>query len=407
LSALNKLNDMNSEDGAEKEAMQLTRHWLVFTFIQPDGSEYVQERFIYQAPVTKKIDDTSIKMQLMTEYSLLVNTGEIPNAYLAKVYLDLVESGLPLLNASAEKVFNPEKKVSFPQEINRNEFELLSQYYWMQQNPDNNKKTIQFRSQANLLGFKRGYVDPETAFLAVDIIANKQQFIQKQGQQFFNDPQSAFVQGVWETACEWIPSKIIGVSGNSVDTLKVTQLSKQQNIDFKIYQPNEPDQEQLSRDLQKNGPLLNRMTADIKQGYAVAIPVQRPKGLDMTGWWRINPESGETLGMIGNGGGSEITEYLIENVQTALSLVRAVGGLKKCTDDNSLNNYEKMCCLAEAHFNNVGGLAFGSVLSGTVGTAGAAVFDIADFTSEAVTGTGLAPNTQGNICRAVGPIPSF
>ena len=411
LLALDKLNSMNSEEGAKTEAMQLTRHWLVFTFIQPDGTEYVQERSIYQAPTTKKMDDTSIKTQLMTEYTLLVNSGEISNAYLAKVYLDLVESGLPLLKASAEKVFNPEKKVSFPKEIKHNEFELLSQYYWMQQNPDrgseHQKNTIQFRSQANLLGFKRGYVDPETAFLAVDIIANKQQFIQKQGQQFFNDPQSAFVQGVWETACEWIPSQIIGVSGHSVDTLKVTQFSKAQNIDFKIYQPNDSDQAQLNRDLNKNTPLLNRMTADIKQGYAVAMPVQRPKGLAMTGWWRINPDTGETLGMIGNGGGSEITEYLIENVQTALSLVRAVGGLKKCTDDNSLNNYEKMCCLAEAHFNNVGGMAFGSVLSGSIGTAGAAVFDIADFTSEAVTGTGLAPSTQGNICRAVGPIPTF
>jgi hypothetical protein len=407
LSAMDKLNDMSSEQDAEKATMQLTRQWLVFTFIQPDGTEYVQERSIYQAPSNSEIDETSIKMQLMTEYALLVNSGEVPNAYLAKVYLDLVESGLPLLKASAKKVFNPEQKVGFPKEITRNEFELLSQYYWMQQNPDINKKTIQFRSQANLLGFKRGYINPETAFLAVDIIANKQQFIQKQGRQFFNDPQSAFVQGVWETACEWIPSQIIGVSGHSVDTLKVAQLSKEQDIDFKIYQPIESDQAQLSRDFQNNTPLLNRITADINQGYAVAIPAQRPKGLSMTGWWRINPDTGETLGMIGNGGGSEITEYLIENVQTALSLVRAVGGLKKCTDDNSLNNYEKMCCLAEAHFNNVGGMAFGSVLSGSIGTAGAALFDIADFTSEIVTGTGLAPNTQGQICQAVGPIPTF
>ncbi len=400
MSAADKLADK----GDGKASMQLISQWLEFTFIYPDGSEFVQQRYFYQAPSSEQVSDLTVKTKLMSEYTLLTSSGAKSNAYLAKVFVDLVEAGLPLLNASAKKVFNPEQQVAFPKQVIGNEFELLSQYHWMQQNPELNKSTIQFRSQASLMGFKRGYVNPETAFLAVDVIANKQMFIRKQGEKFFTDPQSALAQGVWETACEWLPSKMTGVSGNSIDTLKVTQASVEQGIDFKVYQPTEQDQIQLHKDLAKHVVLLERVAADIKQGYAVVIPAQQPKGVSLTGWWRINPESGETLGMIGDGGGSEVTEYLIENTQIALSLVRAVNNLKKC--DKKTNDLEKLCCLAEAHFNNVGGLAFGGVLGATLGTSGAALFDIVDFTAETVLETGIAPSTGGKLCAGI-DFPEF
>jgi len=404
LTAVDKLADEGGERADGRASMQLTSQWLKFTFIYPDGTEFVQKRYLYQAPKSGQIEDLDVKTKLITEYNLLASSGEKTNAYLAQVFVDLVESGLPLLSASAKKVFNPQQQVAFPKQIIANEFELLSQYHWMQQNPEQNKSTIQFRSQASLLGFKRGYVNPETAFLSVDVIANKQTFIRQQDGKFFTDPQSALVQGVWETACEWIPSQILGIAGNSLDTLKVTEASLKQRIDFKVYQPTEQDQMQLNTDLNENTVLLDRVSADIKQGYVVAIPVQKPNGLGMTGWWRINPESGETLGMIGDGGGSEITEYLIENTQIALTLARAVNNLKKC--DEKTNDLEKLCCLAETHFNNVGGLAFGGVLGAALGTAGAALFDIVDFTAEYHSGNGIAPSTGGKLCAGI-DFPEF
>lgn len=407
LSAVDKLSAMESSKGTAQKSMQLISQWLAFTFIYPDGTEYVQKRYIYQAPENQKIDDLTVKTQLMTEYTLLVNSGEKPNAYLAKVYIDLVESGLPLLNSSAKKVFNPEQKVGFPKQINRNEFELLTQYYWMQQNPDNNKNTIQFRSQANLLGFKRGYVNPDNAFLAVDIIANKHQFLQKVGGKIFNNPQAAFAHGIWETASEWVPAKISGISGNEIDTLKVSSAANQQNITMQVLKPQEEFADSINAIFQKDKSSSDRIRADLNLGYMVVVPVNKPKGLDMSGWWRINLETGETLGMTADGGGQSATEYAIDLVAQQLSLIRAIGGLKKCTEDDSLNGYEKMCCLAEAHLNNVGGMVFGAALGSAVGSAGAAVFDIADFTGETATGTGLAPSTGGKICKAVGPIPDF
>jgi len=409
LSAIDQISSTGKSADTEKkqETMQLTSQWLEFTFMYPDGTEYVQKRFIYQAPTNQKVDELTVKTQLMSEYSLLVNSGEKPNAYLAKVYLDLIESGLPLLKSSARKVFNPDQKVGFPKQISQNEFELLTQYHWMQQNPDKNKDVIQFRSKANLLGFKRGYVDPETAFLAVDIISNKQEFFQKSNNKLFINPQAAFTQGIWETASEWMPPKISGITGDGIDTLKVSSTAQKQNISMQILKSQEKNDDKITRIFQQDLISTDRVRSDLDLGYMVIVPSQKPNGLKMSGWWRINLKTGETLGMTSDGGGQSATEYAIDIVAQQLALIRAIGNLKKCTDNQSLNNYEKMCCLAEAHINNVAGLAFGGALGATVGSAGAALFDIVDFTVETITGSGIAPSTNGSFCKSLGPIPTF
>ena len=400
------LMSVDALEGNKKDdsALQLKAQWLQFTFINPNGDEFVQKRYIYQSSKESIKDEKLAKIQLMTEYSLLVNTGEQPESYLAKVYLDMISDSLPLLKSSSRKVFNDDGKTTFPKKIPQSEFELLTQYFWMNNNPNSENDTIRFRANANMLGFKRGFVDEKTAFLAVDIISNKQEFINRQDTQFLSNPRAAFQHGIWETASEWLPSRILGLSGSSIDTLKVTRATDRQNLGFELYQSTEADKNQLKQKFAENSILLEKIMSDLDHGFVIAIPAQHPKDLMMTGWWRINPESGETLGMIGNGGGSEVTEYLIQNAQTALSLIRAVGNLKKC--EEKTNDLEKLCCLAEAHFNNVGGLAFGGALGGAIGTSAAAVFDIVDFTTEAATGSGIAPSTGGKLCAGI-DFPEF
>jgi len=405
---------MDTIDGKKKgeSSMQLTAQWLQFTFINPNGDEFVQKRYIYQSNNKNKQDKKSAKIQLLTEYSLLVNTGEQPESYLAKVYLDLVSAGLPLLKASSRKVFNDDGKTVFPKSIPRSEFELLTQYYWMNNNPNLSEDTIRYRANANMLGFKRGYVDANTAFLAVDIIANKQQFIDKKGDKLFSNPHAAFKQGMWETASEWLPAKVLKLKGNSIDTLKVTAVAQKQNHGLTIFQAKDSRENELNTIFAHDLITLSRIKSDMDLGYLIAMPIVQPQDLAMTGWWRIDPKTGETLGMISNGGGSEVTEYLIQNAQIALTLIRAVGNLKKC--EKKTNDLDKLCCLAEAHFNNVGGLAFGGALGGVVGTAGAALFDIADFTTELITegmagkgnGRGITPSTNGKLCAGI-DFPDF
>ena len=396
LSAIEALSEKKPGDAP---LMVLNAQWLQFTFTDPKGSEYVQKRYLYQAKKTQ--DLTAAKTQLMAEYVLLSNTSEHSIAYLASVYLNLVEDSMPLFKASSDYVLNGNKQVQFPKALVSSQFENLAQYHWMNNKPNSSTDIIRYRPNSNMLGIKRGYISAEKAFLSVDIINNQQNFIKKSANKIFQVPQAAFEQGIWETASEWVPAKIVGLAGNDIDTLKVTSAAQQQNVKLILHQANNKDMSLINQVFADDPQALSRINADIQMGYSVILPEQKPKDLLMNGWWRINLITGETLGMTADGGGQSATEYIIEVTQTALGLVRAIGNLEKC--NKIKENGAKVCCLMKAHINNVTGLAVGSFAGSVGGVLGSAIFDIADFGKEMVTGSGIVPGVEFS-CKGFEPI---
>ncbi len=97
----------------------------------------------------------------------------------------------------------------------------------------------------------------------------------------------------------------------------------------------------------------------------------------MTGWWRVDPDTGETLGMTAHGHGSEVVEYLMDATSMAFGMVQALGSLKSCTE--LADDLQQMCCLVEAHLNNVAGLGFGSIIGTGLDSAGGALIDILEY----------------------------
>jgi hypothetical protein len=73
---------------------------------------------------------------------------------------------------------------------------------------------------------------------------------------------------------------------------------------------------------------------DLADGYAVIIP-QKPIQIDgkpATGWWRIDPRSGTTIGMSGRGSGQAMSQY-VRSVNMALQLKAAIqihAGILRC-----------------------------------------------------------------------------
>jgi len=73
---------------------------------------------------------------------------------------------------------------------------------------------------------------------------------------------------------------------------------------------------------------------DLADGYVVVVP---PKpilmnGKPSTGWWRIDPRSGTTIGMSGSGSGQAMTQY-VRSVNMALQLKAAIkihAGIMRC-----------------------------------------------------------------------------
>lgn len=403
------INLINGKDKSET-LMQLTAQWLQFTFIQPDGTEFVQKRYLYETDAYKVTvsSNKKAKLALMGEYHLLTSSGQQPMAYLANAYLKLIEDSIPLLQASAKKVYKPDAKVSIAKKglAIKSSFELLVQYSLMGTQPDKDKSIIKYKARPNLIGIKRGYIDEGNAFIAVDIVSNHKNHLIKKDNKIFASVKSAFTAGVWETASEWLPSRFLNLKQENLDTIQIHSAANKQNIDMKVLK-----KEDLKSLLVKDKNIILRIEKEMEQGYTIITPEKKPNNIDMTGWWRINLSTGETLGMTADGGGQSITEYVIIQTQNVLFLVRAIGNLGKC--QKLTNDIAQMCCLVEAHINNVGGLAFGGIMGAKFSTATMAVFDIVDFTTELATeyatgtGTGIAPNTNGSICKDLKPPPNF
>ena len=112
--------------------------------------------------------------------------------------------------------------------------------------------------------------------------------------------------------------------------------------------------------------------ADLAQGYSILAP-SAPMvvaGRPVATWWRVNPSTGETLGMSAEGG-SVSAENVITMISAAMSLMNCVPLLRGEIAPRSYREFQAIACLASGALG--GGVAVVTIISGTsLGAVGAA-----------------------------------
>ncbi len=110
------------------------------------------------------------------------------------------------------------------------------------------------------------------------------------------------------------------------------------------------------------------MLRDLRAGFIIAIPRQIVAKPTHVAWWRVRPATGETLGMMDDGRGSEFTEYL-STEDLAMETLSTVGDIY--STETTLGNVwgcisapNPSCCLNTVMGNYVIGLGTGSYLKG-------------------------------------------
>jgi hypothetical protein len=189
-----------------------------------------------------------------------------------------------------------------------------------------------------------------------------------------HDAVAAASRGIWDTALEAVPAKAMRLeAGSMASTAQTFRLAHEQNVPLEVLAPgSSPDAVGLGATAQAF------LQQDLDRGYAAVIPSRVPEGSMLPAWWRVNPQTGETLGMTGDGYGQELQEYLeaLEGmINTFNDLGDAVEALRACEQKPSLET--KLCCVVEAHINNVAGQSFGGILGATTGSAGGKIFAMA------------------------------
>jgi hypothetical protein len=367
------------QDG--QPVLALHSMWLEFTFTAPDGAARTQRRYVIAPRDDHAGGPESLLWPLITDHTYMVNAGGQPLDYLAERYLATAIENGAWLKAMVHKFLNPDTGTPMPDNDLPVDFPPLAQYWFMDDNPLAGDGVVAFRAQPGLLGLRRGFLDADTAFAGVDIVANHVEHLRITDSGVESAPAAALGRGVWETVLESLPQRVLSVAaGPGASAVEVFRLASEQGIGIRVVNPS---QAESVAGLGLQASAAGFLAADLAQGYTVVAPERVPAGAAQAAWWRVDPASGETLGMTGDGHGQDVVEYLTEVTGIAFTFVQALQSLKEC--DKQENDVAKMCCLVEANINNVAGLGFGSLLGSVAGTAGAALFDVLNYSTQLAT----------------------
>jgi hypothetical protein len=369
--------------------------WLEFSFDSPDGTDISYRRYVLPPRRGESSSVTELLWPLITDHTYLVNTGRQPLDYLADQYLQAGIVGNDWYKALIHKYTQPGKGTLMPRDPPPQDFIPLSQYQLMDTDPSGSMNIVTYRATPSLLGIRRGYRDANTAFIGVDIVANEMAHVRYENGKLWQERRAAFRRGVWDTSVESVPGRSMNLETlRTANAIDVFRAASEQNIETIVISPK---QDAILEDLGLTAEAARSMRDDLTNGYTIAVPARTPDDVPMTGWWRIQPETGETLGMTADGYGQSVVEYLIEITNTAFGMVQALNSLKAC--DAQTNNVAKMCCLIEANINNIAGLGLGGLIGSTVGAAGGALFSIVDYGTQAATAAAFG-ESQGLMPQA-------
>jgi hypothetical protein len=367
-----KLEGAASSVAEEENLVNLEAVWLQFTFTAPDGTSTTSRRYLI-APGTQFENDQDRVWPLITDHVYVVNAGYLPIDYLADRYLANVIGGNDTFKALAHKLFFPEAGTPLP-DAPPTDIGPLAQYRLMEANPASSGQAL--RVQPSLLGYRTGHRDAETAFFGVDVVANATRELQIRNGRVFADKRASVRQGVWDTGVEKVPGLRVNPKSRA-NAVEILASADAQDIDMHVItSPAALDDVDLS-------PAAAHLAkAELENGYALILPETTPQGVAMSGWWRVRPDTGETLGMTADGYGAELVEYLVDMIGIGMGLIDAVKGLRECEEQPTMDT--RLCCLMQAHLNTTTGNAIGSVGGAVADSSTGFAFTIGDKVTSAI-----------------------
>jgi hypothetical protein len=157
---------------------------------------------------------------------------------------------------------------------------------------------------------------------AVDIVQNPRRSFAVEDSDIRLDPEDVLLSGIWDTFLE---GSLLGDGDRRVSTVSIFHHAVKADAAIKVV--TEPDE---LEGLEINPDSRIAMQNDLSSG-AILVVADYERGGN-SAWWRIHPETGETVGQIGDGRGSEMVEYL-QGLALGLSVALLAVALLNCAND--------------------------------------------------------------------------
>ena len=361
-------------DRESTDLIALTAHWIEYTLIRPGGEEITYRRTLLDrlGAAGRKtgqislhpMSEVDIRRALTVQHRFMVATGSYSEAYTVEQVLRRLIDSAPAWRLMLEYLYGSDIQLARIKELKPSPLPHLALYRTFDMGPKKMGAPITYRASPSLIVLREGLLPEERSFRSVDVVTNDRRvLVRGDNNELRFSAEKAVAIGVWETAIETMAHDHFAPGSARSNTFAVFDAAQQQGIPARVLGPNIANTNRI--ELNDDG--RAHLMRDLEAGNAVLIPEQIPSGLGLTGWWRVNPASGTTLGMTADGRGGVAVEYMLTLIENSVGLIGALANYAKC--EKYKDGAIKACCLVEAHMNNVGGLGMGGVLVASLGKA--------------------------------------
>lgn len=314
----------------------LTAHWVQITLIAPDGSERTFRRTTLDqigaaARAENKAPDnltapTSVDaLNLLRKHTIMISNGRTPVSLTVDRSFEWMLRAEPMYRQLREQVaFRAHDKNNVPKlkpvedlpTYWPGHLSLVSVFDRANSLVDSHRI---YRASPGVIIHVQGQLSADTAFEMIDIVTNARRAVAINNDIPSLDPQAAMVAGVWDTAKE---GALLKPGDTRIDTESVFTHAMAQGKPLVTLHPGKPiSGVTLSPDIKA------LVEADLSRGFAVVLP-DNQNLMESAAWWRVNPETGETVGQAMDGRGS-VAETLAV-FATAVTTISLLYGLDSC-----------------------------------------------------------------------------
>ncbi|MEQ9822965.1 MAG: hypothetical protein ABQ298_01100 [Puniceicoccaceae bacterium] len=300
--------------------------WYEIEISAPGKAVTVERRALFDNPELKPTEDPSSAISKQLAYALtrsaefLVQSGTVSGEYVLYKQLDsMMQLKLPMEYAVATYQRNPEE---FSPEILQKIAEKVPEfsatlYAYLAQRSQNLVRVGGMLSHANVISFVTDFREqPESVakYAGFDVITNRVEMLPDVDDHVARQLEA----GVFDTCLEYALMRQLAKEESSEQFGAISSFRKamEQGSDWE-YVSSVDQLEQVAESL--SAETRQALKEHLDAGYSLVLnPIQTD---EVASWWRVDPDSGETLGMaygpVGLGG-SEFMQYLL--------LIKFVGG---------------------------------------------------------------------------------
>ncbi len=370
----------------------LTGVWIEVTVIPPDGygrprhqRRYLLDRIGEAQRRTGKVahlrpmKSADIARRLTSSYTFVVSGGRPALGLIIARYLNQLKREWPLLRYAAELDYlHKDDGVVLGEYFRQQKPAALTQLGLLRTSVVDVGTTRSYRPAPAIVSVENSFGPKYQAIKQTDIVFDPVAMLPTDGApitvatsatasptavQASPNPTAALAVGVRMTRLETDHNNGIERFAKRSSAYGQLAAAREAGLSVEVIRPAEDDRgweatRQKVAGLKVSVTSRDAIMRDLDEGFLVVVPRQQaPK---IAAWWRVNPATGEALGMSADGRGDEFVEYLT----TLFNAAFLAGNTFKLALD--ISSCTTLCCKLHAFATYGAGLALG-ITSGTVG----------------------------------------